>query len=321
MANMKKLSIVVPMYNEEEGASTFLSVLHETLDTITTYEKEVVVVNDGSKDKTLSILKAELDNYDDLIIVNLSRNFGHERAIAAGLSTCSGDLIVPMDADLQDPPSLIPELIRKYEEGYDVVNAKRRTRNKDSYMKRATASAFYRTIRHFAGDLEIPDDVGHFRLISRPVLDKVISLNEYIRVFRLEVPFVGYKTCEILFDRPDRAMGKTHYNYKRMLNLASDSIVSTSTKPLDYILKATIGCIILTLLAAIALIVTFAVDRGLSLNLISSIYYVIWLVAVIFLIFFDLLMCSLSILSKYIGGTFLEAQKRPAFIIEEIIKK
>lgn len=298
----------------------FLQTLTDDLKNLS-YDLEIVAVNDGSKDQTLDLLMKAQELYPQLIIVNLSRNFGHEGAIAAGLSVASGDIIVPLDADLQDPPSLIPSLIAKYEEGYEVVNAKRKSREGESAFKRGTASLFYKVIGKFSNKVRVPNNVGHFRLISRRVLDEVIKLNDYVRVFRAEVPYVGFKTTSIEFERPLRKEGKTHYNLKMMSDLAIDSIVSTSIEPLKLITKFTIGYMMFYLLSVIALIVIYGVDKGLELTLINNTHYIIWLIAEIIGLFFLIICFFFALIAEYLGRTFLEAQKRPFFIIDKVIRK
>lgn len=317
---MEKLSLVVAMYNEEAMASHFLEVLSATLDEISDFEKEIIIVNDGSNDKTLEILRAAQQKYKDLKIVSLSRNFGHEAAIAAGLNIASGDAIIPLDGDLQDPPYLIPLMLEKYREGYDVVNAKRAKRKGDTLFKKWTASAFYKLIDSLSGKVKVPQNVGHYRLISRRVLNEVIKLNDYVRVFRVEVPFVGFKTCEITFERGNRTLGKTHYNIKAMTDLAMDAIVSTSIEPLKLITNWTIGFAIVFLFSVVALIITFSVDVSLEYHLIATPYYVLWLALEIVYLLFVIIMTVLSVMSQYLGRTYLEAQKRPFYIIDKIFE-
>ena len=318
---MKKLlSIVVPMYNEEKMVDLFLKTLTTDLKDLN-YDLEIIAVNDGSKDQTLNLLIKAQEIYPQLVIVNLSRNFGHEGAIAAGLSVTKGDIIVPLDADLQDPPSLIPTLIEKYEEGYEVVNAKRKSRAGESAFKKGTANLFYKVIGKFSNKVKVPNNVGHFRLISRRVLDEVIKLNDYVRVFRAEVPYVGFLTTTIEFERPLRKEGKTHYNVKMMTDLAIDSIVSTSIEPLKLMTKFTIIYGLIYLLSVISLIILFGVDKGLDLTLITNTHYLIWLIAEIMGLFFLIICFFFALIAEYLGRTFLEAQKRPFFIIDKIIKK
>ena len=312
---MKLISIVVPMYNEEKVVDIFFSSINQVLKTLKDYRFEIIVVNDGSKDKTLSLLEHQLTLQDNLVIVNLSRNFGHEPAVAAGIKTAQGDAIIPMDADLQDPPSLIAQLLEKFEEGFEVVNAKRKSRHEDSIFKRLSAVKFYQFIGKLSGKVKIPQNVGHFRLISKRVAEHVLTLSERNRVFRIQVPYIGFKTTEVFFDRPKRAAGETHYNLKSMLKLAVDSIASTTSVPLVWPLIAASVFFLLTAASFITQLVLFFV-----LNI--DIYiHLVWLIANIFLLITSVLFFMLSIMSLYLSRVFIETQNRPFFIIESVQRK
>ena len=301
------------MYNEEKVIPLFFAEINRVLLTLPQYQFELVVVNDGSKDQTLSLLKAQQAKQSNLIIVNLSRNFGHEPAVAAGIKTATGDAIIPMDADLQDPPMLIAELLKKFEEGFEVVNAKRKGRHEDSFFKRFSAINFYQFIAKLSGKIKIPQNVGHFRLISRRVADEVNRLSERNRVFRIEVPFVGFKTTEVLFDRPKRAAGETHYNLQSMMKLAVDAIASTTSVPLIWPVQVWIGVSVFFLLSVIAQFVA-----GIFLPLEPNIH-LLWLVTNIIILMFVLLFFVLSILSLYLSRVFIETQNRPFYLIDQVI--
>lgn len=320
MEKKKLISIVVPMYNESEGLHNFLEVLFSNLNQIKNYDFEVVVVNDGSKDDTYEKLKQEQNNYPQIVLVNLSRNFGHECAVSAGLNTASGDAVIPMDADLQDPPELISKLIEKFEEGYDVVNAKRSSRKDDTSFKRNTASMFYKIIGKWSNKVKISENVGHFRLMSRRVVDQVIALNDYVKVLRVEVPYVGFKTTEVEFVRAPRNAGKTHYNLKSMTDLALDSIISTTPQPLKFIKGFAIGFTLITLLSLISQIIMFTLHLCSVIN-IDTVYMLIWLVINILLLIGSFILVSLGIMAEYEARIFMEAQKRPFYIIESVIRK
>jgi polyisoprenyl-phosphate glycosyltransferase len=309
---MKLISIVVPMYNEEKVVKIFFSSINEVIASLKQYTFEIVVVNDGSKDKTLQLLLEQQNIQSNLVVVNLSRNFGHEPAVAAGIKIAKGDAVIPMDADLQDPPSLIGSLLEAFESGYEVVNAKRKTRHEDSFFKRLSAVKFYEFIGKLSGKVKIPNNVGHFRLISRRVADHVNQLVEKNRVFRIQVPFVGFKTTEVLFDRPKRAAGETHYNLKSMLKLAVDSITSTTSVPLVWPIMITIYLGFLTGISIVTQLTLFFV---LSLD---GIIHLIWLIANVFALLFILLFFILSILALYISRVFIETQNRPFYVIESI---
>lgn len=317
---MKLVSIVVPFYNEEPMAPHFFSKLYEVLEPLKQYQFEIVAVNDGSKDKTLDILKGIQKEHKEIRIVNLSRNFGHEPAVAAGLSVAKGDAIIPMDADLQDPPEVIPLLLEKWEEGYDVVNARRKQRKKDSFMKKTTAQLFYKFIHKHSGKVKVPQDVGHYRLVSRRVLDEVLKLGEITRVFRVEVPFVGFKTTFVDYARPEREYGETHYNYKSMLELASDSITSTSPNLLRFILKLTVALVCLNALNGLSLL-TFAILHWTNaFRGIGEFGLWMWLIIFVLVLMTTIIMGSLSLMAEYQSKMMKEVQHRPFFIIDEIIE-
>jgi len=310
---MKKISIVVPMYNEEKVIPLFFAEINRVLSTLPQYQFELVVVNDGSKDQTLSLLKAQQTKQPQLIIVNLSRNFGHEPAVAAGIKTATGDAIIPMDADLQDPPMLISQLLKQFESGFEVVNAKRKGRHEDTFFKRFSAIKFYQFIAKLSGKIKIPQNVGHFRLISRRVADEVNRLSERNRVFRIEVPFVGFKTTEVLFDRPKRAAGETHYNLQSMMKLAVDAIASTTNVPLVWpvqIFLAVGSLFAISVIGQMLIAIFLPIEATIQL---------IWLATNIIVLMFVLLFFILSILSLYLSKVFIETQNRPFYVIDQVI--
>lgn len=310
---MKLISIVVPMYNEEKVVPLFFAEINKVLQNIKNYQFEIVVVNDGSKDQTLALLKAQQVLQKNLVIVNLSRNFGHEPAVAAGIKTAKGDAIIPMDADLQDPPTLIQSLLSKFEDGFEVVNAKRKGRHEDTFFKRFSAIKFYQFVAKLSGKIKVPQNVGHFRLISRRVADEVNRLSERNRVFRIEVPFVGFKTTEVLFDRPKRVAGETHYNLKSMLKLAVDAIASTTSVPLVWPVQI---FMLVAFIFGLSVLVQFILFFTITL---SENVLLIWLLGNIILFLFTLLFFVLSILSLYLSRVFIETQNRPFYIIDEVI--
>lgn len=310
---MKKISIVVPMYNEEKVIPLFFAEINRVLSTLPQYQFELVVVNDGSKDQTLAMLKSQQTKQTNLVIVNLSRNFGHEPAVAAGIKTATGDAIIPMDADLQDPPMLIAALLKQFEDGFEVVNAKRKGRHEDSFFKRFSAIKFYQFIAKLSGKIKIPQNVGHFRLISRRVADEVNRLSERNRVFRIEVPFVGFKTTEVLFDRPKRAAGETHYNLQSMMKLAVDAIASTTSVPLVWPVQVFLSVSVIFGLSVVGQGVTFFV-----LTIDTTLQF-LWLMTNIMLCMFVLLFFVLSILSLYLSRVFIETQNRPFYVIDQVI--
>ena len=315
---MKRVSIVVPMYNEEEMIPVFFSTIDKVIAGLPNYEFELVVVNDGSKDKTLSLLLEAQKSHPHLVVVALSRNFGHEPAVCAGLKTATGDAIIPMDADLQDPPEIIGKLLEKFEEGYEVVNARRASRKEDSFMKRYTAGKFYELCGKLSGKIKVPSNVGHFRLISRRVCDEVNALTEKNRVFRVQVPYVGHKTTEVLFNRAARAKGTTHYNYKSMFKLAFDAIVASSVEPLGWPLKWTIASAVKTGLSVVAELVFFILYLTGVFTGISLLAFGIWLIINVIFAFGTFILAVLAIYGMYLARITLETQNRPFVIIDKV---
>lgn len=304
---MKKISLIVPMYNEEQMIPLFFEKVNSVIEEIKDYNVSITCINDGSKDNTLELLKAQREKQDNIHIVSFSRNFGHEAAVAAGLKQSNGDLLIVMDADLQDPPELIIDLIKKYEEGFDVVNAKRVNRKKDPFLKRITAEMFYAVIRKLSGKIKVPNNVGNYRLMTRRVADYINALTEKNHVFRVQVPYVGFKTAEVEFIRPKRPKGETHYNYKSMFHLAGDSIASSSIEPLRWALK--LGLIIGTI-SFISLIV-FSVLPG--MNYVNNLGII--LSTIVFCT--SIILIAIGLLGEYIGRILIETQDRPLYYIEE----
>jgi glycosyltransferase involved in cell wall biosynthesis len=225
-----ELSVVVPMYNEELNIDYLFERLVPVLDRLN-MKYEIVCVDDGSKDNTLNYLVAHHLRNPAIKVVNLSRNFGKEIALTAGIDHATGAAVVPIDADLQDPPELIEELVAKWREGYDVVYATRRLRRGESWFKRLSANAFYQTIGRMS-PVEIPRNTGDFRLLDRRVVDALKQLPERNRFMKGLFAWVGFKQTSILYDRPQRYKGVTKWNYRRLWNLAIDGITSFSFLPL-----------------------------------------------------------------------------------------
>lgn len=317
---MKKVSIVIPMYNEQEAAPLFFEAIDKVIGMLPNYEFEIVAVNDGSHDSTLEILKSEFEKRNNLVVVNLSRNWGHESAVRAGLLTCTGDAIIPMDADLQDPPEVIPTLIEQWENGFEVVNARRSSRKKDTAFKRNTAGLYYKVLQKFSKHVKIPQNVANFRLIDRKVLDAVNALPEKNRVFRIEVPFVGFKTCEVLFERPSRSVGETKYSLNAMVNLAIESFTSLTTEPLKVPVWIGMAFGIADVVSFLALLVFFILDLS-KVTYIGQFGLSIWLIVNLMTMFFVILVTILGLFGAYLAASVEESRSRPAVIIDEVFKK
>ena len=319
---MKKISLVIPMYNEEPMVTLLFDTLNEKVVKVLNgqYEVEAVAVNDGSSDKTLELLKEAQNKYPFIVITNLSRNWGQEAAIRAGLMTATGDCVIPMDADLQDPPEIIPEMAKMWEEGYEVVNAVRVSRKSDGSFKRNSAGLFYRYLDKISPKVKIPNNVNNFRLLDRRVVDEINSLTETNCVLRVEIPYLGFKTGYVEIVRQKRARGQSHYPLSSMIKLAKDSIVSVSVKPLESGLKicAFFGC--LFLLSGIAELVLFIL-KLLDKFAISELALWCWLGINVLLFISVFVFLVLGIQSLYIGKLSEESSHKPTVIIKEVIRK
>lgn len=313
---MKKLSLIVPMYNEEEMIPLFFEKINEVLSQIKNYTKEIVCVNDGSKDKTLELLKQYKKENNKIHIVSFSRNFGHEAAVAAGFSRALGDVMIVMDADLQDPPEVIFDLLKKYEEGYKIVNAKRVDRKSDSFLKRTTAEMYYKLIYKMSGKIKVPENVGNYRLMDREVVDKINALPEKNRVFRVLVPFAGYKTATVEFVRAPRPKGESHYNYKSMFKLAGDSIVSSSVAPLKWPLKWSLGIGFLTCIALFIDMILYICHRC-NFEFMMQFNFGVFTIILFMFLCLSIILFAIGIIGEYLARIMIESQDRPVYIIEE----
>ena len=224
------ISIIVPVYNESASIAVFLEKLTEILPE-TGEEFEIVFVNDGSRDDTYQVLKQASVKEKSIKIIDLSRNFGKEAALTAGLDFARGDVVIPMDVDLQDPPDLIPKFIAKWREGYDVVNGMRVDRSTDTVVKRNSSKNFYRLFNRLS-HTSLPENVGDFRLMDRQVIEAIKRLPERNRFMKGIFAWVGFKSCEIPYVRPKRIAGKTSWNYWNLWNFALDGMFGYSTAPL-----------------------------------------------------------------------------------------
>jgi glycosyltransferase involved in cell wall biosynthesis len=302
-----ELSVVVPVYNEEQNLDYLFERLTSVLNRLNmTYE--IVCVNDGSKDNTIERLIEHHQQNPAIKVVNLSRNYGKEIALSAGLDYTCGDAVVPIDADLQDPPELIAELVAKWREGYDVVLATRRSRQGESWAKRFTANAFYRIIDRIS-HVPIPRDTGDFRLIDRRVVDAIKQLPERNRFMKGLFAWVGFKQTSILYDRPSRYKGETTWNYWRLWNLALDGITSFSFIPLK--VWSYIGLLVaIPAFFYASFLVIRTVLFGVDLPGYASI-----MVAVLFLGGVQLV--SLGVLGEYLGRVYEEVKGRPLYLVRE----
>ena len=218
---MKKISVVIPMYNEEEVVKTSYLRMKNVLEKLEYYDYEMIFIDDGSKDKTLTMLQELANENKKVKVISFARNFGHQAAVTAGIQFITGDAIIIIDADLQDPPELLPEMIALWEEGNEVIYGQRKSRKGESAFKLLTAKMFYATLNALS-DVEIPKDTGDFRLVDRKVIDVINLLPEHNKFLRGLFSWVGFKQKAYTYERQERYAGKTKYPFKKMWKLASD---------------------------------------------------------------------------------------------------
>lgn len=299
------------MYNEEEVIMETYKRLKAVMDE--TGEKyELIFVNDGSRDKTRDLAAAICYKDKNVKLIDFARNFGHQVAISAGMDNSSGDAVVVIDADLQDPPEVIPQMIAKWREGFDVVYGKRLKREGDSFFKKFTAKIFYRTLNKLT-DTEIPVDTGDFRLIDRKVCDALKNnISEKNRYVRGIISWLGFKSAPVEFVREKRFAGTTKYPLKKMLKFASDAIMSFSLKPLKLATYLGVGISIASFIYMLVLII---------LKLCGVLSTVLgWTSIVAISLFFNgLILMILGILGSYIGRIYEEVKGRPLYVIQDKI--
>ncbi len=309
---MKKVSLVIPMYYEEEVAEECYKRLIGVLGTIKeNYDYEIVFVNDGSKDKTLSILEGIAKNDKNVKVVSFSRNFGHQAAVTCGLKYATGDAIVIMDADLQDPPELIPDMLKYWEEGNDVIYGKRKTREGESFFKLFTAKTFYSVLNGLS-DVEIPKDTGDFRLVDKQVVDVINSLPERNKFLRGLFSWVGFNQYAYEYERKERFAGETKYPLKKMLKLASDGIINFSAKPLKFIGTLAIISFLASFFILVFAIISFCMKLD---NMAPG-----WASIMVTMTFLSgVILSSLYIVGEYISRIFDNIKARPEYIVERTI--
>lgn len=297
------LSVIVPLYNEEEIVEKTFTVLEEELKDV---EHELIFVNDGSKDKTREILERLLPSTPYNKIVNFSRNFGHQAAFSAGLDHAQGDAVVIIDGDLQDPPSLIHEMLEKWREGYQVVYAQRNKRAGETIFKKFTAFAFYRIIGKLTS-IDIPPDTGDYRLMDRCVVDQLKNLPERSRFLRGLVCWVGFKKIGVKYDRAERSAGTSKYPLKKMIRLALDGITGFSSSPL----KISFYMGIFATLIGFGVFVWSILEKFLS----PATTVPGWASLMTAIVFFSgVQLMTIGILGEYIGRIYDEVKQRPLYI-------
>lgn len=301
------ISIVCPFYNEESAAAAFFDRLLPIL-AAAGEAFEIVCIDDGSTDFTLDRLLAARKECPSIRIVELSRNYGKEAALTAGLDAAKGDVVIPIDADLQDPPELIPALLEKWREGFEVVLAKRATRSEDGAAKRLSAAWYYR-VHNAISDLKIPENVGDFRLMDRRVVEAIRSLPEHRRFMKGLFAWVGFRTTMVEYRRGPRSSGTSKFDGWRLWNFALEGITAFGTAPLRIWLYAGMLFALIAFSYA-AFIVARTLVYGVDVPGYASLLTVV-------LMFGGLQMMGLGVLGEYLGRVYLEAKRRPVYIVRK----
>ena len=308
---MKKISVVIPMYNEEEVIKTSYLRVEKVLKELKQYDYEMIIIDDGSKDKTLDLLRDIAHENEKVKVLSFSRNFGHQAAVTAGIQYVTGDAVIIIDADLQDPPELIPEMIALWEEGNEVIYGQRRSRKGESAFKLLTAKMFYHTLNALS-DVEIPKDTGDFRLVDKRVIDVINAMPEHNKFLRGLFSWVGFQQKAYSYEREERKAGKTKYPFQKMWKLASDGIISFSTKPL----KIVGGLGFITIIFSIVILIYSLVSYAFELNHLTPGWTSI-MVAIT--LFSGVQLVSIWIISEYMARIYDETRHRPEYIIDQKI--
>lgn len=305
---MKKISIIVPAYNEEEALPFLFERLNKFMDSMPAYEFEILFVNDGSRDNTINLIKSYREQDARYSYVDFSRNFGKEIAMMAGLDYATGDAVVFIDADLQDPPELIEELIKYWEEGYDDVYAKRTSREGETFLKKFTAKMYYKLLQKMTR-VPIQRDTGDFRLLDRRCVNALKQMKEYQRNTKSLFSWIGYKKKEVLYDRDARVAGKTKWNYLKLINLAIDGITSFTMLPLRI---STILSVPTLISAAVYFI--YMVVNGIVIDTFPDNSQIL---IFLMLFFSGLILLMIGIVGEYLGRIFNETKGRPLYFVNE----
>lgn len=305
---MRKISIIVPTYNEEESLPILYKRLYNLMNNMNDYNFEILFINDGSKDNTIEIIKQLRKKDERVCYVDFSRNFGKEIAMIAGLDYTTGDCVIFMDADLQDPPELIQELVKYWEEGYDDVYAKRKSRKGETWLKKFTSKMYYKVLQHLT-QVEIQKDTGDFRLLDRRCVNALKKLRESQRNTKSMFSWIGYKKKEVLYDREPRVAGKTKWNYIKLIDLAIDGITSFTTSPL----RLSTFIAIPTFIMLVSYLIYIIVKCFIVHEAIQAYQAIILLI----LFFSGIQILLFGIVGEYLGRIFKETKNRPLYLVNE----
>ncbi|NML94401.1 glycosyltransferase family 2 protein [Novosphingobium olei] len=304
------LSVVIPCYNEAPVIDALMARLMPVCEAASPGDYEIVLVNDGSSDATWALITAHAARSAHVVGVDLARNHGHQLALTCGLQVCRGERVLVIDADLQDPPELLPEMMRLADEGADVVYGQRVVREGETMFKKATAAAFYRVLERLI-DIDIPRDAGDFRLMTRPVVDTLNAMPERFRFVRGMVGWVGFRQVALPYKRDARFAGETHYPLRKMLALAFDAVTSFSVKPLR----------IASLFGALAGLAGFVMlGWVLSVWLTSGTVHGWTSMIAVVLILGSVQLLVLGVFGEYIGRMYIETKGRPMFVVRQVFR-
>ena len=305
---MSIFSFVIPAYNEQDNINTVYSKILELIQKNEYNDYEIIFVNDGSIDNTSNILKDLTTKNKNVKFIDLSRNFGHQAALWAGMAHATGDAIISLDCDLQDPPEVVSEMINKWEQGYEIVYARRLNFRKDNFLKKILSKLYYRLLDKMT-NIDIPQNVGDFRLIDKKVLKALQRMNERSKYLRGMVAWTGFNSTFVNYERPDREKGVSNYTFGKLLKLGASGMMNFSSIPLK--LGLILG--IMTIVSGFALLTYQVVDV-----IINDVYYHLykWIVVIMF-IFMGFLFMLIWIIGEYIGKIYNEVRNRPVFVIKD----
>lgn len=306
----RMVSYVLPVFNEQDGLRLFHQRLTAGTELLSRFDFEFVYVNDGSADDSLTVLRELAETDPRVSVVDLSRNFGHQMAITAGIDHAAGDAVIVMDTDLQDPPEVSIDLIAEWERGADIVYAQRRTR-KDPTVKRLTAHLYYRLLRRFA-DVDIPVDTGDFRLMDRRAADVLRRARESNRFVRGLVSWMGFKQTAVPFDRDARVSGQTNYPMSKMIGLAVDGITSFSAAPLRIITRLGFCTVVMSTLGILYAMTMRVFFPQVSVPGWTLLMVVMWFLG-------GVQMLSLGVIGEYVGRIYKQTQDRPLYVVQDVI--
>ena len=304
----KKISVIVSCYNEEESLPYLKERMDKLMENMNHYEFEILFINDGSKDNTLKLIKQYRKQDNRYCYVDFSRNFGKEIGMIAGLDYATGDCVIFIDADLQDPPELIRELVKYWEQGYDDVYAKRRSREGETFFKKFTSKMYYRVLQKMT-NIEIQKDTGDFRLLDRRCVNALKKLRETERNTKSMFSWIGYKKKEVLYDRDARIAGKTKWSYMKLIDLAIDGITSLSTSPLRLSTWVAIPTFMVLIIYTIYVIAKCIITN----TFVQAFQAIILLI----LFFSGIQILLFGIVGEYLGRIFTETKNRPLYFVNE----